>query len=83
MGDFLKKVPHTPQKLSENFYCVMRSLSFLRNATFPAIGPQLPNAGRFVFLNQPHNTKPAEGESSSFGVSFPRSNAPDGAQKAA
>ena len=49
MRGFLKKAPQTPQKLSSILFRGMRLVRFLHNTSFPAIGPQLPIWGCFVF----------------------------------
>ena len=39
VGDFLKKVPHTLQKLLNNFIYTMRTVRFLRTVPSGALGP--------------------------------------------
>ena len=48
VGDFLKKVPHAPQKLSDNLFLYRVYPSFSTVTSVPATGPQLPVAGFFV-----------------------------------
>ena len=49
MGDFLKKVPHTPQKLSKHFINRHVCRYFSTATSAGQIGPQLPTCPLFVF----------------------------------